>query len=94
MTDQELLQESTRAIVHVARTIITVKQKIAAVAADGAFDARGLRAMLEDNERVLNGVGDVLDAMEGFAEDEEWVGKIAEAVRSRCLEWKPNRKET
>lgn len=82
--DLKLLLDSTRAIVHMARTIITIKREIATVAKAGGFDEHGLLAMIEDNERRLNGLGDILNGMDAVTEDDAWVNEIMEAVARRC----------
>ena len=84
--DTKLLLDSTRAIIHMANKISTAKRDIAAIAEDDGFNARGLRAMVEDNQRILGGLADILDGMDAVSEEEDWVGEIMKDVARRCQE--------
>ena len=90
MNDHKLLQESTRAIIHMARTIITIKREIATVAADLAFDDRGILALVEDNCRVLNGLGDILNGMDAVTDEDAWAGEILARLNRRCERKEPS----
>ena len=85
MTDLELLQESTRGIIHVCCVIISVQREITAVANEGAFADRALFAMLEANYRLLNSLVDLLVSMDADTDGDAWLGDIVQATNERCL---------